>query len=138
MRIHQLFHDLTTKYVPMDETSKSELHLDSINFYNALVEERKAIIKDNQLAIDYNNLHQNDTDFVPRAVRPLLLKHKIVSFLELWFMRYIFALLFIYFVPKIQRYINGETDDDFETEDDFQDDDEKQYQDFLNFKRGMR
>lgn len=136
MRIHQLFHDLTTKYVPMDETSKSELHLESINYYNSVVEERKLIIKDNQAAIDYNNLHQNDPDFTPKPVRPLLLKHKVVGFLEQWFMRYIFALLFVWFVPKIKAYINGEREDDYE--DDYEDDDEKQYQDFLNFKRGLR
>lgn len=133
MRIYQLLQALVEKFVPMDAQSNNELSVDAVNFYNAIKEERLLIIKENQLAIEQNLKHVNDKDFTPIAIRVPSLKHKIVGYLEQWWVRYIIAILFIYLVPAISRFISGGNDDGEE----YEDDDMKNYMEFKRFKKSM-
>lgn len=111
MKIHQLFHQLTEKFVPMDEQTRSELSVKAGNAYGKVLEEIEDIERHNNDVDAYNSANKDAKDFVPETYMPFKLKHKVVKFLEQWYMRYIMAILFVILVPKIKGYMNGEKDE---------------------------
>jgi len=139
MRIYQLFHDLISKFVPMDKGTQDELQLEAVNYYNKAVEETKILQRENEAAIVWNEAHKDDPEVVLKDVKPLPLRNTVIKFLEMWYMRYLIAIAFIYLVPLIKAYISGETrkgGKDLEDEEEEEDDSEL-FKQFIKFKRSM-
>lgn len=134
MKIYQLLHAIVEKFVPMDESTKVSLQSEAITWYGGIDGERKAILQHNIDVEKYNTDHANDKDFEPKDRKPLQLKHKVVGALELWYVRYLIAISFVYLVPKIKSYINGEDKTVDEDEDD-DDDDFRQFMEYRRFKQ---
>ncbi|UAY54792.1 hypothetical protein [Arachidicoccus terrestris] len=151
MKIYQLLEQLIARFVPLDDATKAELHLESVNVYSKIANERLAIIEENERIKAANEKGADQIDYIPIMPKKMPLKMRIVGVLEQWYMRYFFAVLFIFLVPKIKSYINGEgsarsrDSDDFDDHDDddyddLDDDDDAEYEEFRRWKkrRSMR
>ena len=130
MRIYELFHELINKFVPMDDMTKNSLKNDAGNFYTKAVKEAEDITMHNETAKLYNEAHKDKENFTPEPMKTMPLKAKIIGFCESWYMRYLFAALFVLLVPKIKAYLNGDPNPE-DDEDDSQDD----MAEFLEWKR---
>lgn len=131
MRIYELLHALVDKFVPMDEVTKSQLRNDAMSFYSKVVDEKLRIEGQIKEALQWNNNEElkKEKDFKPMSVPTLSLKHKVTGMFEQWYMRYLFAILFVVLVPKIKDFMNGEKD---EPDDD---DGDSEFEQYMNFKR---
>lgn len=143
MKIYQFFHAVMDKFIPLDESSKSELHTEAVNFYNSNLEKAREIDKYNHQIKEYNLSHVEDENYIEKRPMAKPLSVKIISFLNTWWVRYIIAAAFIFAIPKIKSFIysDKEKDDDFDDEEDDDDDDIDDYEDYkryLKFKRQMR
>ncbi|MEO5892128.1 MAG: hypothetical protein ABIQ31_17915 [Ferruginibacter sp.] len=137
MRIYQLFHALIEKFVPMDKSTQDDLQLEAVKFYNQALEEKIFIDISNEEIVKDNSTNFNVDGYDKKAVKPYKLKHKVIGFLDQWYIRYLNALLFIYLVPKIKNFINGDSeaeegDDEEEDQGDF-----KQFMEYQRYKKSM-
>lgn len=132
MRIYELFHSIVNKFVPMEETTKLELQSGALQWYNKNKDDLAIIEAENIQALKYNDEHRNDEDFQPRQLRIPTMKNKIFQLLEQWWLRYLIALLFIFLVPKVKAFINGEPG---QTDDDDDDDDDGGLSEFMAYQR---
>lgn len=143
MRIYQLLHELVARFTPMDDTTKLDLQTGAVSMYDKLKleainlgDEIKRIEAVNAENAKYNEtLAEDSADKIPmKPIPKLTIKHKAVQLCESVYMRYLFAILFIYLVPKIKQFMNGETSgEEVEEDDEF-----NEYKDFMRFKKMMR
>jgi hypothetical protein len=133
MKIYQLFHALIEKFVPMDKSTQDQLQIEAVNYYGKILDEARYIDLENEEINATNKQMSNDVTYEPKPLKKHALKHKAIMFLDQWYMRYIFAILFIYLVPKIKAFINGETST--EQDEDEDENPQHEYQQFLEFQR---
>lgn len=136
MRVYELVHELINKFVPMDELTKVSLKNDAAAFYSKSVAEKEQLERQNKEALDFNEKFKNEKDFKPERINPLKMQHKVIDVFESWYMRYIFAILFVILVPKIKDYING--DNQPIEEEDNDSDELSQYLEFKRFKQSSK
>lgn len=110
MRIYQLFHAVIDRFVPMDDVAKNELQIEAAKAYGAIKADGDRIVTTNQQNINWNM--ENPDAEQPKPVEALSVKHRVIQFLEQWWIRYIIAASFVFIVPRIKKIINGEPDDD--------------------------
>ncbi|OJY90618.1 MAG: hypothetical protein BGP13_19530 [Sphingobacteriales bacterium 40-81] len=114
----------------MDETSKNELQLEAAKHYTALKVDAERIMKENQQAIEYNSHN-------PEEQKPLLklsIQHKVIQFLELWYVRYILAASYVWLVPRVKEILSGKpSSDEGESED--EGNNMEMFEEFKNFMR---
>ena len=134
MRIYELFHSLVTRFAPMDKSTENDLQLEAVNYYNKIAFEAKEIAVKNEASAEYNRLNDETVGFVEKTMQPLKLKHRIIGYLESWYVRYIIALAYIYLVPKIKDFINGVSNVDG-LEGSEEDEEQSEFDDFKEFQR---
>ncbi len=127
MRLYQLFDAILAKFVPMDVTSRNELLAEASKRYSLIKSEAELINNENQKNIDFNAANPDDA---PKELKPLQMKHKIIMFLDEWWMRYIIAASFVWLVPQIKKIMTA----DVATSDD-DGDDASEYEEFKAFQR---
>lgn len=126
MRIYQLVHNLVERYAPMDEKSKNELLLSATDAYNKVKDDSTLIDMENKDIDVYNAAHPDE----PKAQLKKKLQHKGIDLCEKWFMRYLFAILFVVLVPLVQNYFFGRKDEGEDI-----DDEESELEDYMEYKR---
>ncbi|MFT3679200.1 MAG: hypothetical protein QM791_02940 [Ferruginibacter sp.] len=136
MRVYQLGNALAEKFVPMDKSEQDGLKLEAIKAYTTVLDEITYIELENQKILEDNTKKANDVDFVPKPLLKMQMKHQAIKFLENWWVRYCIAALYIYLVPKIKAFINGESDTP--SPEDEQASQFEQYRAFMDFQRSMR
>lgn len=131
MKIYQLLDALFSKFVPMSEHDKLELQSGAMDWYNKQLD--KAVIREqkNKEIIEENEAFMDDADYKPKPTLKPTLSENIFKHLDAWYSRYLFAAAFIFLVPLIKSFINGEFfgSEDSEPESDFSLDD------YMEFKR---
>lgn len=139
MRIYQLFHAIIEKFVPMDDKSKLELQNGAVTSYDKIKVESENIKEQIVKAQEYNEKNKKKIEAGEMEKMPspqLKLKHKAIDLLEQWWIRYIIATAFIFIVPYVKNWINGEMhrmeDGPGEGADDFQ-----AFLEFRRYQKGM-
>ena len=138
MRIYELFHNIIHKFVPMDDKTQLELQTEAGNSYNQLrlVYEKKKLKIDELTVI--NDVIKAKPDYDPgkdalMVLPKLTWPEKVLKVFELWYVRYLIAIFYIYLVPAITKFINGSDldEDGEEHEDDYED-----YKDYKRWQHG--
>ncbi|MCW3106626.1 MAG: hypothetical protein JWQ09_1132 [Segetibacter sp.] len=119
----------------MDDLVQTELSQEAVSKYGSLNAKRLEVERWNTVTklANEEGLRNDPENFIPSPLKPLKLDQKIMFYLEQWWMRYLFALLFIYLVPKIKAYMVGDTSRGEPGE--FEDEDDDEYEDYKEFKR---
>lgn len=124
MRIYRLAHAIVSRFSAMDETEANDLNLEAMNAYNDALDNAKFKIKHNDnvekakagLHVDKDG--EVGMDASAQKKLPITISDKLVLLAERWYMRYLFAVLYIFAVPSIKDYMNGvsgkEDEDDAE------------------------
>jgi hypothetical protein len=113
MRPIEFIFNIIDKFSPMEETERANLrndaNMDYVRVKNELFE---------------------STGMLKEGVKPKSIKQFFVRVSERWEIRTLFAMLFIYVVPKIQDYLNPEGVEDDDYEDEFYEDDDDDDDDY--------
>ena len=135
MRLTEFVYGIIENFAPMSEKSAVELKTDSMAWYSKAEKEATEIeeIKTENarlmaLAEEADNEKEAEKLLALMKDEPKAsLSHKAVKASESWIVRTLFALLYIYIIPKIQNYLNpkpesGRRRDDDEYEDEYYED----------------
>ncbi|MGN6437533.1 MAG: hypothetical protein ACTHMM_13415 [Agriterribacter sp.] len=131
MRIYELFQKLIERFVPVDKTSNNELSLEAANSYMQIKHDYERIIQENQKNIEWNN--ENPDAENKKPVVSLTMKHKIIQFLEQWYIRYLLAASYIFLVPKLKEIMAGKAMSEDGDED--EEDGANEFEEFKAFQR---
>lgn len=111
MRIYNLFHELSVKFIPGDEVQEAQLQNDAAVWYGNLLQQVKDIDAHNAVAKEYNETQSDKPDFKPEMLKPLSWKLKAVKLLESVPARYLMKAAYVILFGVIQRFMNGERDE---------------------------
>jgi hypothetical protein len=131
MRAYEFLHQVASKFAPMDESQRTELLGEAITEYKTFVDTYRVKVQANEVNTRWNLDHASDPDFEPRALYVMTFKDKIAEFIEKWWMRYLFAMLYVWIVPVLHRYMQGGDDEE-------EDDDDSDFMEYMRFKKMKR
>ena len=131
MRIYRLLHQLTLRFSAIDESEAMELNTEAQSSYEEALQKAKYKIQSNNIRKDEIIANSNDPNKPVRKLEVLTAGDRAVLLAEKWYIRYGFAISYMFLVPMIRKMMDGETD---EPKDDDMDD-LKAFMAYMKFKK---
>ena len=124
MRPYDMLHGVVEKFTPIPKSEAAALQTQAVTEYHKIKKEWEEILSHNS---EEAKKAADDANYLPQY-KPLKLKHKLVSFFERWYVQYAMAVLFIFLIRAIQRWLTDAPESE-------KDDEMDVFQEFLKFKR---
>lgn len=124
MRVYDVLHGVVEKFTPIPKSEAARLQTEAVTEYHRVKTEYDAILVHNT---EESKKALENANYTPQY-RPVKLMHKLIAFLERWYIQYAMAILFIFLLRGIQRWLTEEPEND-------KDDEMDVFQEFLKFKR---
>jgi len=116
MKIERALNMLGQKYGMMDATESSVLYADSQRWFQEKEADLRAKEKSIEDALAVNRQGEGKKEFKPVAVPKLTLAERFIKLQQHWAIRYVILGLYIWAVPTIRRFMDGEGSESPENE----------------------
>jgi len=104
MRITEFIYAIIEKFSPMDQTERMKLENQAMSQYKGMLDAamKKKLSNDEVAASETLN-----PDEKASLMEPLTLKDRVILAVDSWWFKTLLAMMFVFVVPKIQRYIQN-------------------------------